>query len=225
MISFPNLYVLFCFVFTYIGYPGYVPGFNGTPGPYGSYCPSTGQYMPSPGGQFASMQPHQLGQFMSPGGQRPGMMNSGAPMTQRPQFPALGPGQYQSPGAPGALVRPGQPYPGQQQMAPPPPPPRPPSPMFVTVPPRTQRLLHSEAYLKYIEGLNAESQTITEWEKTFTATPENTPCPDESRLPGHWLAQGAVCNGPCPLRLYKLTGEASIYGHVDCASEWEKVKL
>ena len=29
------------------------------------------------------------------------------------------------------------------------PPARPPSPMFVSVPPRTQRLLHSEAYLRY----------------------------------------------------------------------------
>ncbi|XP_060582219.1 protein polybromo-1-like [Ruditapes philippinarum] len=80
-------------------------------------------------------------------------------------------------------------------MAPPPPPPRPASPMFVTVPPRTQRLLHSEAYLKYIEGLNSENRTITEWEKTFTATPENTSVPDESRLPTHWLGQGAGYHG------------------------------
>lgn len=41
-------------------------------------------------------------------------------------------------------------YTGQQMAPPPPPPPppRPPSPMFVSVPPRTQRLLHSEAYLR-----------------------------------------------------------------------------
>ena len=33
---------------------------------------------------------------------------------------------------------------------------RPPSPMFVAVPPRTQRLVHSEAYLRYIETLSSE---------------------------------------------------------------------
>ena len=48
---------------------------------------------------------------------------------------------------------------------------------------------------RYIEGLNSESRTITEWEKTFTATPENTPTPDESRLPAHWLANGAGNHG------------------------------
>lgn len=43
-------------------------------------------------------------------------------------------------------------YTGQQMAPPPPPPPppRPPSPMFVSVPPRTQRLLHSEAYLRWV---------------------------------------------------------------------------
>ena len=30
------------------------------------------------------------------------------------------------------------------------PPPKPAEPMFVSVPPRTQRLLHSDAYLRYI---------------------------------------------------------------------------
>lgn len=35
-------------------------------------------------------------------------------------------------------------------------PPRPPSPMFVTVPPRPQRLVHSDAYIKYIEGLTTD---------------------------------------------------------------------
>ena len=39
---------------------------------------------------------------------------------------------------------------GAPHMGPPPPPPRPASPMFVAVPPKTQRLLHSEAYLKQV---------------------------------------------------------------------------
>ena len=33
---------------------------------------------------------------------------------------------------------------------------RPPSPMFVSVPPRSQRLVHSEAYLRYIETLASD---------------------------------------------------------------------
>lgn len=41
-----------------------------------------------------------------------------------------------------------------QQMAPPVAPARPPSPMFVSVPPRTQRVLHSEAYLRWVIHLH-----------------------------------------------------------------------
>ncbi|CAC5415785.1 unnamed protein product [Mytilus coruscus] len=70
------------------------------------------------------------------------------------------------------------------------PPPKPPSPVFVSVPPRTQRLLHSEAYLRYIEGLHADKPNVGDWEKNLTATPENTKT-DESRMPASWLAQGA----------------------------------
>lgn len=39
--------------------------------------------------------------------------------------------------------------------------------MFVSPPPKTQRLLHSEAYLKYIEGLSAESNSISKWDQTL----------------------------------------------------------
>lgn len=39
--------------------------------------------------------------------------------------------------------------------------------MFVAPPPKTQRLLHSEAYLKYIEGLSAESNSISKWDQTL----------------------------------------------------------
>ncbi|XP_025107191.1 protein polybromo-1-like isoform X11 [Pomacea canaliculata] len=92
--------------------------------------------------------------------------------------------------------------PGQGMV--PPQPPRPPSPMFVTVPPRTQRLLHSEAYLKYIEGLNVENRTISNFKKTLIATPENTPTPNETRLPTHWLAQGAGYHGSVTNALWAL---------------------
>lgn len=53
------------------------------------------------------------------------------------------------------------PYPGQGQ----PSHLQPTTPMFVAPPPKTQRVLHSEAYLKYIEGLNAESSTVSKWDQ------------------------------------------------------------
>lgn len=61
-------------------------------------------------------------------------------------------------------------------------------PIFHTVPPRPQRLLHSEAYIKYIEGLTTESNTMSNWERQLTASKENTRVGDEARLPAHWLA-------------------------------------
>uniref|UniRef100_A0A8C7C751 Protein polybromo-1 n=1 Tax=Oncorhynchus kisutch TaxID=8019 RepID=A0A8C7C751_ONCKI len=75
-------------------------------------------------------------------------------------------------GAPGAygtqMIGLGQqappPYPGQGQPALQ----QPSTPIFVAPPPKPQRLLHSEAYLKYIEGLNAESSTISKWDQTLS---------------------------------------------------------
>lgn len=60
-------------------------------------------------------------------------------------------------------------------------------PLFITVPPRPQRVLHSEAYIKYIEGLQQNSRFISPWEKTLKATRETAPTPDSSKLPFHWL--------------------------------------
>ena len=66
------------------------------------------------------------------------------------------------------------------------------------------KILYSISYFRYIEGLNAENRTITEWERTFTATPENTSVPDESRLPTHWLANGAGSHGTVTDALWAL---------------------
>ena len=63
------------------------------------------------------------------------------------------PGMY----SPGPQAPP--PYPGQ--------PGQPASPLFVAPPPKTQRVLHSEAYLKYIEGLNSDSGTVSKWDQTL----------------------------------------------------------
>uniref|UniRef100_A0A8C3A8C3 Protein polybromo-1 n=1 Tax=Cyclopterus lumpus TaxID=8103 RepID=A0A8C3A8C3_CYCLU len=66
---------------------------------------------------------------------------------------------------------------------------QPTSPMFVAPPPKTQRVLHSEAYLKYIEGLNSDSTTISKWDQTLRAQRRDAHLTkeQESRLPAHWL--------------------------------------
>uniref|UniRef100_A0A3Q1B3J3 Protein polybromo-1 n=1 Tax=Amphiprion ocellaris TaxID=80972 RepID=A0A3Q1B3J3_AMPOC len=94
----------------------------------------------------------------------------------------------------GALmgVVPGQhappPYPGQGQLGQPSHL-QPTTPMFVAPPPKTQRVLHSEAYLKYIEGLNSESSTVSKWDQILKAQRRDAHLTkeQESRLPAHWL--------------------------------------
>ncbi|XP_046782071.1 protein polybromo-1 isoform X17 [Gallus gallus] len=92
----------------------------------------------------------------------------------------------------GILGPPGQqappPYPGQSP-ATQPVMQQPSTPMFVSPPPKTQRLLHSEAYLKYIEGLSAESNSISKWDQTLAARRRDVHLSkeQESRLPSHWL--------------------------------------
>uniref|UniRef100_A0A665UA70 Protein polybromo-1 n=1 Tax=Echeneis naucrates TaxID=173247 RepID=A0A665UA70_ECHNA len=94
----------------------------------------------------------------------------------------------------GALmgVVPGQhappPYPGQGQLGQPSHL-QPTTPIFVAPPPKTQRVLHSEAYLKYIEGLNSDSTTVSKWDQTLKAQRRDAHLTkeQESRLPAHWL--------------------------------------
>ncbi|NP_001381807.1 protein polybromo-1 isoform 23 [Homo sapiens] len=95
-----------------------------------------------------------------------GVMNQGvAPMVGTPA-PGGSPYGQQV----GVLGPPGQqappPYPGPHPAGPPVIQ-QPTTPMFVAPPPKTQRLLHSEAYLKYIEGLSAESNSISKWDQTL----------------------------------------------------------
>ncbi|XP_072506093.1 protein polybromo-1 isoform X33 [Notamacropus eugenii] len=89
-------------------------------------------------------------------------------------------------GAPGQPAPP--PYPGQNPAGQPVLQ-QPTTPMFVSPPPKTQRLLHSEAYLKYIEGLSAESNSISKWDQTLAARRRDVHLSkeQESRLPSHWL--------------------------------------
>ncbi|XP_039760506.1 protein polybromo-1 isoform X1 [Pararge aegeria] len=67
-------------------------------------------------------------------------------------------------------------------------------PLFVAAPPRAQRVTHSEAYIRYIEGLHSEQKYITPWEKSLTPMPAN---PDPAhfnmhKLPSHWLTEETV---------------------------------
>uniref|UniRef100_A0A8C2L6N7 Protein polybromo-1 n=1 Tax=Cyprinus carpio TaxID=7962 RepID=A0A8C2L6N7_CYPCA len=104
----------------------------------------------------------------------------------------MGPGMNGMAGSPG----PGNHY-GMQMGGPAPPPypsqgqpgQQPTPPIFVAPPPKPQRLLHSEAYLKYIEGLSAESSTISKWDQSLKAQRKDCRLTreQESRLPTHWL--------------------------------------
>lgn len=58
------------------------------------------------------------------------------------------------------------PYPGHGQAALH----QPSTPLFVSPPAKSQRLLHSEAYLRYIEGLTAESSTVSKWDQALTGS-------------------------------------------------------
>uniref|UniRef100_A0A8C1X8C5 Protein polybromo-1 n=1 Tax=Cyprinus carpio TaxID=7962 RepID=A0A8C1X8C5_CYPCA len=80
------------------------------------------------------------------------------------------------------------PYPGQGQVGQPALH-QPSTPIFVAPPPKPQRLLHSEAYLRYIEGLSAESTTVSKWDQTLSARRKDVRLTkeQESRLPSHWL--------------------------------------
>lgn len=75
----------------------------------------------------------------------------------------------------------------------------PPEPMFITVPPRPQRVLHSEAYIKYIASLQGTShqqhaQTASNWKKAFnTITPADVKTP-KNLLPSQWLGKYAPTN-------------------------------
>ncbi|XP_078104794.1 polybromo 1, like isoform X1 [Sander vitreus] len=169
---------------------------NMTPvsGMMGAYGPP---YMPMQGPHegllsVAPMSPHpaggpllplhlQQGMPGYPGMPHQGMMATG--MNGMAGSPAAGnfmqqPGMF-SPGPHAPPPYPGQGQPSHQQ---------PTTPMFVAPPPKTQRVLHSEAYLKYIEGLNAESNTVSNWDQTLKAQRHaHLTKEQESRLPAHWL--------------------------------------
>ncbi|KAJ3603092.1 hypothetical protein NHX12_030836 [Muraenolepis orangiensis] len=114
-----------------------------------------------------------------PGMPHPGMMTPG--MNGMAGSPAPGNHFMQQGGmySPGPHAPP--PYPGQPN--------QPTNPLFVAPPPKTQRVLHSEAYLKYIEGLNSDSGTVSKWDQALKAQRRDAHLTkeQESHLPSHWL--------------------------------------
>ncbi|XP_029286722.1 polybromo 1, like isoform X1 [Cottoperca gobio] len=169
---------------------------SGMMGAYGTpYMPMQGPHegllsvapmSPHPaGGPFLPLHHLQQGMPGYPGMPHQGMMGAG--MNGMAGSP--GQGNYmQQPGmfSPGPHAPP--PYPGQGQLGQPSHL-QPTTPMFVAPPPKTQRVLHSEAYLKYIEGLNSDSNSVSKWDQTLKAQRRDTHLTkeQESRLPAHWL--------------------------------------
>uniref|UniRef100_A0A3B3YBW4 Protein polybromo-1 n=1 Tax=Poecilia mexicana TaxID=48701 RepID=A0A3B3YBW4_9TELE len=160
--------------------------YEGMMGAYGPpYMPMQGPHegllsvapMPPHPAGGPNLLPHHLHQGM-PG--YPSMPHQGkgptvlATPAQSHAVVSLLPGQHAPP-----------PYPGQGQ----PSHLQPTTPMFVAPPPKTQRVLHSEAYLKYIEGLNSESNTVSKWDQMLKAQRRDAHLTkeQESRLPAHWL--------------------------------------
>merc|ERR1712045_262653 len=99
--------------------------------------------------------------------------------TAPPQAPSPGPTAPASPMARARQDSGPAPGPGPQVRQ---------EPLFHSVPPRPQRLLHSEAYIKYIEGLNKDSRSMCNWDKQLNASQETSRAQDESKLPVAWLA-------------------------------------
>uniref|UniRef100_A0A6Q2YDL0 Protein polybromo-1 n=1 Tax=Esox lucius TaxID=8010 RepID=A0A6Q2YDL0_ESOLU len=141
------------------------------------------------------MPPHHMGpmppQHFQPGmpGYHPGMPHTGKDHNHPPSTPGQGhvcPGQSVASSHPGQQAPP--PYPGVGQLGQPSHL-QPMTPMFVAPPPKTQRVLHSEAYLKYIEGLNAETNTVSKWDQSLKARRRDVHLSkeQESKLPSHWL--------------------------------------
>lgn len=90
----------------------------------------------------------------------------------------------------------------------------PPEPMFITVPPRPQRVLHSEAYIKYIASLQGttnqqHAQNANNWKNALhPVTPAEVTTP-KNLLPSQWLGKYAthqddVVKALCHLRNFMM---------------------
>lgn len=77
-------------------------------------------------------------------------------------------------------------------------------PIFVAPPPHPHKLLHTYAYIRYIEQLQPEARHVSPWDAQLKATKENTTVYDPSRLPAHWLGNGVASHGNALNALWAL---------------------
>ncbi|XP_071960980.1 protein polybromo-1-like isoform X2 [Antedon mediterranea] len=161
---------------------------------------------------MGSQQGHIMQQGMMPYNQPPPMMMAPLPHLMAPGNPPPPP---HHPPPPPQMLGP-QPVQLQQQgvqmnqnqlnVQPQPPP----QPMFVAPPPKTQRLLHSEAYIRYIEGLTPNKTSVGDWERNLYIRPEHVPPTSDNRgrNVSQWLenkpADGDVTKALWKLRDYML---------------------
>ncbi|EEC07487.1 polybromo-1, putative [Ixodes scapularis] len=94
--------------------------------------------------------------------------------------------------------------PGNRGAVPPAVPERTLEPIFVAPPPHPHKLLHTYAYIRYIEQLQPEARHVSPWDAQLKATKENTTVYDPSRLPAHWLGNGVASHGNALNALWAL---------------------
>lgn len=78
------------------------------------------------------------------------------------------------------------------------------APIFVGVPPQTQKIVHSEAYLRYIHGLARGNKRIGDFDKTFSAKKPDSISMEASKLPSHWLGGGPGHHGDVVSALWAM---------------------
>ena len=65
-----------------------------------------------------------------------------------------------------------------------------PSPIFLAPPPKPQRLHHSDAYLRYIEGLRDGSPHMSNWNQARKPDATSMTPQQLAKLPIQWLGCG-----------------------------------
>ena len=64
---------------------------------------------------------------------------------------------------------------------------RPVAPVMARAPPRASRVVHSEAYSRYIENLKADHPFLSDWPKQLKTSISNHGHTSSRILPSHWF--------------------------------------
>ncbi|GFS52552.1 protein polybromo-1 [Trichonephila clavipes] len=78
-------------------------------------------------------------------------------------------------------------------------------------------------FYRYIEGLQAESKYISNWDAHLKATPETTVVPDPQRLPTHWLGNSYENHGSALNALWALQVKLPVQ-LINTTNEWRLVQ-